>query len=274
MKLDTVILITVITLQLLSCNNGKKYVLDAGIEREYVETIDGQLKEKNSHASNVCNIDNTIYIPGKEFIYKVLHTKKQDTFKISFEHGGWRFYNIQKPDCLNTIGIEIVEGNIAGMTQCKFNYYQNRKVTDDFEYTGIIENKKNIWLHPPRSRYFRILELSPFPYIKFPDKTGKSWTWELEIGEYWGSRDWIEWEGNITNKYVYKVIDKNKVISEAFGELEAVTIKATAKSRIGQTELTSIFNEQYGFLKLVYTNINDTGLIFELTEVREKSDSE
>jgi len=32
------------------------------------------------------------------------------------------------------------------------------------EITGVIDNNKNLWLHPPRSYTFKILELNPFPF--------------------------------------------------------------------------------------------------------------
>ena len=123
--------------------------------------------------------------------------------------------------------------------------------------TGLIENEKNIWLHPPREFLFRILELNPFPYIKYPFQIGHTWNWELEIGGQWGDKRWKEWSGNITNKYQYKITDK-KTINTAIGLLECYIIESEAKSKLGTTKLISYFNELFGFVKLDYTNIDNS----------------
>jgi len=129
--------------------------------------------------------------------------------------------------------------------------------------TGLIENEKNIWLHPPREFLFRILELNPFPYIKYPFQIGHTWNWDLEIGGQWGDKRWKEWTGNITNKYQYKITDK-KTISTAIGALECYVIESEAKSELGTTKLTSYFNEQFGFVKLDYTNIDSSTIEIDI----------
>ena len=256
----------------ISCKTGQKYLLDAGVEREYLLTVDKQMAETKTYdyQSNECNLDNKIYLPGKEFIYQVRYFKNDIEQKISFENGSWRFYFPEKCVCLDKIGYEILPGNMIGMTNCRFNYYQADTLTDDFEVSGIIENAKNVWLHPPRMKYFGILELSPFPYIKLPAKIGKSWTWELETGDQWSSTSWKEWTGNILNKFTYTITEKKKIPMGTLGNLDVFVIKSDAISTVGKTELNACFNEKYGFVKLEYKNINGTGLTFELKEVRAK----
>ena len=39
---------------------------------------------------------------------------------------------------------------------------------DRVESTGIIENDKKVWIHPPRSGEFALLEYFPFPELQFP----------------------------------------------------------------------------------------------------------
>lgn len=41
---------------------------------------------------------------------------------------------------------------------------------EKIETTGIIENEKKVWLHPPRSGDLALLEYFPFPEIEFPLK--------------------------------------------------------------------------------------------------------
>ncbi len=108
-------------------------------------------------------------------------------------------------------------------------------------------------MHPPRDKYFRILELNPFPFIKAPYKIGNKWDWSLTIGDHWGDKRWKTWEGVINNVYKYEITDRKKVNTK-FGLLDCYEITSKAKSRIGETELVALFNTKYGFIELNYTN--------------------
>lgn len=118
-------------------------------------------------------------------------------------------------------------------------------------------------MHPPRDKYFRILELNPFPFIKAPCEVGNKWEWELEIGSFWGDERWRTWEGSITNTYRYE-ITAEKTVNTEFGELEVYEITATASSRLGETGLTALFNPKYGFIDLAYQNIDRSRTVLEL----------
>ena len=67
------------------------------------------------------------------------------------------------------------------------------------EWTGLIENRHNVWLHPPRSYLFRILELNPYPYVKYPLVVGKQWQDSMRIGDHWADSRWKVWTGRILN---------------------------------------------------------------------------
>ncbi len=54
-------------------------------------------------------------------------------------------------------------------TIINYNYFGKVGVG---ETTGLVENERNIWMHPPRERFFMITEINPFPYIKMPLKIG------------------------------------------------------------------------------------------------------
>ena len=130
--------------------------------------------------------------------------------------------------------------------------------------SGAIENEGNVWIHPPRDKYFEILELNPFPYIKAPYNIGTKWTWRLDIGDSWADGRWKLWNGSIENKYYYEITGK-QTLKMALGEVECFVIESDAKSRIGETKLTAYFNTKFGFVKLNYTNIDGskTNLVLE-----------
>ncbi|MBK9017420.1 MAG: hypothetical protein IPM82_27115 [Saprospiraceae bacterium] len=166
------------------------------------------------------------------------------------------------------VGYEIEHGNLQGMTQVNYNYYGRFDTLPNFEKSGIIENKLNVWLHPPRSNQFRMTEVNPFPYIKSPYEVGNKWTWELAIGDQWSSRMWREWNGNILNRYFYAITGK-EIIGSAFGKILCYVVKSSAQSEIGETSLTAYFNETYGFVKLFYTNIDGSELVMNLVKIKE-----
>ena len=137
------------------------------------------------------------------------------------------------------------------------------------EKTGIIENEHNIWMHPPRNDLFRILEINPFPYVKNPykPKIGEKWNWNMKIGDFWGDKRWLEWEGSIENKYTYKITGRKKLKTK-LGKLDCYVVESEAVSRIGKTYLTSYFNTTHGFVKLDYTNIDGSKIVIEMAETK------
>ena len=131
-------------------------------------------------------------------------------------------------------------------------------------YSGIVENERNLWMHPNRDCLFQILELNPFPYIQYPIKKGKTWKWRLSIGSQWGDERWKTWTGGIVNKYKYKITDTDCEVVTPMGTLSCVKVEAVAKSRIGKTYLTAYYNETYGFVKMDNTNIDGSRLLVDL----------
>jgi hypothetical protein len=154
-------------------------------------------------------------------------------------------------------------------TVISFNYPQISGKQTFSSSTGLIENEKNIWVHPPRDRFFRILEINPFPFIQAPYKIGNKWNWSLGIGSFWGDERWKTWEESIENKYEYEIVD-HKIIRTEIGELKCYIVQSTATSSIGQTHLTAYFNMDIGFVKLEYTNIDSTKTVLELIEFEKK----
>ena len=131
-------------------------------------------------------------------------------------------------------------------------------------YSGIVENERNLWMHPNRSCLFRVLELNPFPYIQYPVEKGRKWKWKLTIGSQWGDERWKTWTGGIVNKYKYKITDTDCEVVTPVGALSCVKVEAVAKSRIGKTYLTAYYNDTYGFVKMDNTNIDGSRLLVDL----------
>lgn len=275
--LSVVLLFTLI----LSCKTHKdamNYVVDDdGIS---VERMDSTNKDENKY-----NYDNKIYVIGRKFTYSYYHlnpsgqkyliTKGKETPQKGYSTFDWDSseYEKQNSETVKTLTLKVNPGNPFkefapdySQTAILYEYITNGNHSDTKETTGAIENKENVWIHPPRDQFFRILEINPFPYIKSPFRVGTKWSWNLKIGDHWADQRWLKWEGEIENKYEYEIIDR-KTIPTKLGDLKCHIVKGKAKSRIGETELIAYFNPTYGFVKLDYKNIDGSKTVLELEKM-------
>lgn len=279
MKIIQLLTFLIINISCSAQKNLEKYTIDE----------DGITVEKTDNTKQydeVYNANNIIYTVGRKFTYSYFYQNtKEEKFLIKRGKGilqpegytiyDWEFVNIENQDNETVSRIILkpssgnpFEGNDSDYNQTGFDYEYvlNNGKNHLKQTTGAIENKMNVWIHPPRSNFFKILELNPFPYIKAPYKIGTKWNWKLEIGDHWSDKRWLEWKGGIENVYDYE-IKENKIISTKLGDLECYIVQATAKSRIGETELISYFNSKFGFVKLEYKNIDGTKTVLELENV-------
>lgn len=260
--------------------NDKGYVLeeDGGI---YTEVFDSTNVDENRYTSN-----NRIYKENISFTYSFEHLTKEGE-KLFFKEDAikkeskyqWKFVkpNVEDKDIIEKVKISVKYGlepmltHVPDYNQTLLQYdYPTKDNTSPFNsISGAIENEKNVWIHPPRDKYFRILELNPFPFIKTPYEVGNSWEWKLGIGSGWGDERWKTWEGGIENQYSYEISGK-KIIETKLGKIDCFIIKSTASSDIGKTKLTAYFNEDYGFIRLNYTNIDGSKTNLELIEYSDK----
>lgn len=255
---------------------------------KYTTILDGVYVEQfdsTSNASDRYTIDNKIYKGGNKYTYDFYYedlTKKKYVFKEVEGASGlpflervkaWVLVPIDNIDSrtINQINLTIkhdlkqkpTRASNYSQTVIAYDYPQKNGEQKFNESTGLIENPKNVWMHPPRKKLFRILELNPFPFIQAPYKVGKKWSWSLKIGSFWGDKRWKTWEKSITNEYEYEITAIKKIDSK-IGLLKCYEIKSIANSELGQTMLTAYFNMKHGFVKLDYINIDSTQIVFEL----------
>lgn len=259
--------------------NSEKYVVDDdGIT---VEKPDNGKPYDENYSSN-----NIVYTIGKKFTYSYYYQNvKGEKFLIKkgkeipqpegYSIADWEFVSIEKydKDAVSQLILKPNSGNPFAtsvpdynQTAIGYEYLMNNGEFLTMEVTGAVENERNVWIHPPRSNFFEILEINPFPYIKAPYQIGTKWTWNLEIGDHWSDKRWLEWKGSIDNRYEYEITDKRDILTK-LGKLECFVIHSKAKNRIGETELISYFSPKFGFVKLEYTNIDKTKTVLELEKV-------
>ena len=274
---STTILVFLLFTTLTSCQSKNKL---AEKNYELIADDDGILVEKFDDSTvvdeNRYNHNNIVYKVGNSFKYKFEHitaNNEKKFFKIIADNSGWEFVSKEDENqsTIKSVIMEVADGNplakyIPDYNQTALIY---RLIEGSYSTTGAIENEGNTWIHPPREKYFEILELNPFPYIKAPYEIGNKWSWNLKIGDNWADGRWKLWQGQIENEYEYEITDKQTLKTD-IGEIECFVIESNAKSRIGETKLTAYFNSEYGFVKLDYTNIDGSKTNLELTEYTQK----
>ncbi|MEM6800231.1 MAG: hypothetical protein AAF696_02445 [Bacteroidota bacterium] len=244
----------------------------------YAEVFDSTYTDPNRYTDN-----NEIYTVGRAFVYDFSHVDTAGE-KLSFKEKtdiedwakAWQFCEKDDPDAIKQVIISSKSGLSPfiesipdyNQTVVKYEYPSTSGMASFNSMSGVIENEKNLWVHPPRDKFFRILELNPFPFIQAPYEIGNSWEWYLQIGSSWGDERWKSWEGVIENTYQYTIKGKESYAT-SLGKIEAFEVYAEAESSLGKTYLTALFSPVYGFIDLDYTNIDGSKTHLELVEVRE-----
>ncbi|MDR3287370.1 MAG: hypothetical protein LBT27_08000 [Prevotellaceae bacterium] len=201
--------------------------------------------------------------------YKIYNIGDKMTYSYEFIPNGNDFNNsgitLADVNEIDNVVFEVVKFTIKGDDDTIWFRYKYPPLPQTAT-SSFIENDDEVWIHPPRSYFFKILELNPFPYIKKPYITGSKWTWDLDyIGSSWGDVRWKTWEKKIINHVNYEITG-DTVMQTAIGKLKCFITKATATNELGTTYLTSYFNEKYGFVELDYINIDNSKITLKIKE--------
>lgn len=220
---------------------------------------------------NFLNIDkdNIIYKRGSIFEYDYYFIRDQDTLK-SVRNNGIDSFIEKGGDKMEVdrLLFKVVKPPLFGRTNYRqseltITYINPSNSTLATIHTGLVENKDNVWLHPPRFSLFRILELNPFPYIQFPAEINKEWKDSMVISDRWSDPLWKVWTGNVDINYDYKIVARN-TINYRNEHVICWVIESQARSRLGKSTLISYFNEKYGFILLKYGNIDGSETVLSL----------
>ena len=280
MKAHISILLVLLTTSLLRAqsDSAHKYTLvnQGGVRVE---------RFRNDTDENRYNYNNTVFVPGRAFTYAFEHTSADGTVfyfaddpSVKETENAWKFVRADSMDAQTirfvkitvNYGLQPMIQHSPKYNQTVLSYYylkgENREKAGFASSSGAIENEANVWIHPPRDKYFRMLELNPFPFVKFPPKADHTWKWKLDVGSRWGDPRWKTWEGTQHIRYTYRIAGQEK-IKTVFGELECWVVQARATCAIGQTELVSYFHPRYGFVRLRYVNIDGSKTDLELVSL-------
>lgn len=189
-----------------------------------------------------------IFVRGRKFVYEATHYTS-DGYLLSRD----------------TVALTCLGRWQYDTTQFKLGYsYDATSAPNSF--SGVMEYDTVLWSHPPRDGQYRILELSPFPYIKLPASQGQRWQWKLAVGGQWGDAQWATWQGNMLVTSSYQITGQQQ-LATPLGQLPCWVVQAQATCRKGTAALTSFYNPRYGFARLAYRNLNGRRVTLNLVAV-------
>jgi hypothetical protein len=229
----------------------------------FSQQYEGVIIEKRKIDKN-----NLIYKIEKSFFYSIEIKKNDIEYFLDKGFDDSLTINKSKKNGINEIKLLVTKPKIfqrtnKNQTEIKYNFEPN---PISITCTGIVENDNNVWIHPPRLGFLKVLETCPFPYIKLNQKVGYEWNDEMSIAEYWSNKNSGIWTGRLLLKYNYKIIGEEKITTN-IGELECKVISASANSTIGQSTLVAYFNDKYGFVKLKYKLFTGTEININLEKI-------
>lgn len=132
---------------------------------------------------------------------------------------------------------------------------------------GAVESEKEFWIHPPRYGHYRILELNPFPHIKLPAVSGRTWEWNIyPPADVYADSAWASWKGILQVQFRY-TLGGSKQLVTPLGRLPCNRVLASGTSKLGTTYLEAYFHPYYGFVRLNYHNIDASRVQLELVAV-------
>lgn len=169
-------------------------------------------------------------------------------------------------DKIRLIVQQVSDAERTNKDQTEISYIQE-PLSRGMSSTGLVDNSKNIWLHPIRTGFFNALETAPFPFIKKPLMVGTEWSDKMMIGEPWGNELWGKWEGHLLLSYHYKVTAM-EVLKSGVGDIECYIIESSAKSELGETKLKSYFSTIHGFVRMEYELLNSLKVNFWLIDYK------
>lgn len=241
------------------------------------------IEKLNLDSSLILNYtdDNVIYKDQKEFVYSYKYIEDGQEYLIG--NKGHILNTTEEIDDHTVMEVSFIPSkkeeemwkrfdSTNQQTAIRYHYYnRNSKSFEPWEASGLVENEKNIWIHPfRRPGYFAMLNLNPYPFVKFPIQIADTYKWELKVGgDVYLNNLWIDFKGTTLRKHHYMVVSKTMKHFPYTGDIETYHIKANSNSEIGESSAEFYFSEEYGFVEMIFYNVNNSIFHFKLKEIRQ-----
>lgn len=241
-----------------------------------VQEANGVYAELNQDS---VGIDNAIYdgSTALEFRYYYVKDGVQRLFDITnsrkmLEDEFWEFTNDTTSRTVESLLLCSTKehNNKNGQTELTYFYLNGSRDTLVTERTGLIENYRNIWMHPPRIGLFNLIFSAPWPFVKLPIEENNEWGWSWSYGERWGDRRYVEWDGIVKFDYKYQI--QNDTVHVLNGiNYPCTQILSEGRSEVGMNRMAGCFNCEYGFLTFTYTNLDGSSISLVATKLFDSS---
>lgn len=248
-------------------NDNISYVLNKEFTYDYyyADSVNRKFKFIQNENYYFDNPQNLIHIDSLQGNYiDKFKISVSDPLKIFSSFDSSYTQTVFSYDYLNNI-------SFSKDTLCRFfkkdNRYYNLPCGD--EYTGVVDNRINLWIHPPRHYTFRILQFCPYPFY-YLDESIKRWEWTLYTSGFYLDSRWIKSTEGITINFDYKRMPDEQ-LKTPFGILQCKVTNSTGTFKNGNitshTYLKSYYHPNYGFVKLEYDLVNKDKIIISLIEI-------
>ena len=201
-------------------------------------------------------VHDTIYKPGNIFIFEV----KVDSVSKHIHHSCY-------------IVMRVLDKEMYHQGVITYDYYNslpdNLAALDStssidrngfIETTEILENSKLLWIHPPRTHGFGLLQYYPFPEIRYPVKIGKKY-----------KRSFLSFNDPLCQctlllryKMQYLSYSQWKYQNRL---VEICEQSGFAKSKRGSFSVTYRYNERLGLVEAIYDYNHEVRIQLSLINV-------
>ena len=206
-------------------------------KREFEYRINVFMEKKDMNKVNPVSWDNQVYFPGSNHRYNYTYKINEESFKVSLEFDTLRKYEEMWDEAITYFDIEVIEDYDSRFftevnsdylqTSFNYRYYNKKGKLLGLELTGLVENEKNIFIHPPRVNRFRILRIAPNPILLLEHDDSQ----EKELKELYNYQS-----QNIgSEKYL---INTSYKTDSSFATLDAIYSK-----KLGWEELKYVIND-------------------------------
>lgn len=196
------------------------------------------------------NDDNLIYQTFNEFTYLLRTTVEPKDFNLDAHP--YPLEKFQEPIVLR---LKILPGCYIDQTAVKYEYLIGDSIFN-FETTGLVEDRKGIWIHPPRSL---IAEATFSPYFEYRFEQKKWRSGFIISNENTKISDKkLLWAKNKTT------VAKDTLVRFKDEEIMCKLMIISTKHRGKTYHSTMLFNEKIGFVYIDVHFINGKQLSLEL----------
>ena len=242
---------------------------DSGVYMENADSIGSYNSDNLTFIPNSHSISYDFYFEknNRKFKYIVIDTTHLDPIGKGWRFADYNFNGKLDTNFVNKIILNVIDDNsIAGQTSIEYQYINSYGKIIGKETTGIVENSKNIWIHPPRMHLFRSFIPAPWPYICTPYKIGTKCRYTWKWSDYWADERIFPWNGMLSNVYNYIIKGKaNFFLNKK--KIECFVIEAEAKSDFGLSKAIFHFNPKYGFLQQDFELPNGKKFVLKAVEI-------